>query len=88
MKQLAELCDLYVNDAFGTAHRAHASTEGLARLLGKERSAAGLLLLREVEAARSRRSSRKWMRFTAQLSTLEDDLVVGIDNCRSRASQP
>ena len=49
-KQLAALCDLYVNDAFGTAHRSHASTEGLARRIGPERSAAGLLLLREVEA--------------------------------------
>lgn len=32
-KQLAELADAYVNDAFGTAHRAHATTEGVARLL-------------------------------------------------------
>ena len=28
-QQLAALCDLYVNDAFGSAHRAHASTEGM-----------------------------------------------------------
>jgi phosphoglycerate kinase len=42
---LAELADLYVNDAFGTAHRAHASTEGVAHLLP---SAAGRLLEREV----------------------------------------
>ena len=42
----AELADVYVNDAFGAAHRAHASTEGVARLLP---SAAGLLLQREVE---------------------------------------
>jgi phosphoglycerate kinase len=44
--QLAELADAYVNDAFGAAHRAHASTEGVARLL--ERRAAGRLLEREV----------------------------------------
>ena len=44
--QLAELADAYVNDAFGAAHRAHASTEGVARLM--ERRAAGLLLEREV----------------------------------------
>ena len=43
---LAELADLYVNDAFGTAHRAHASTEGVAHLLP---SAAGRLLQREVD---------------------------------------
>jgi phosphoglycerate kinase len=44
--RLAGLADAYVNDAFGSAHRAHASTEGVARLLP---SAAGLLLQREVE---------------------------------------
>ncbi len=43
---LAELADVYVNDAFGTAHRAHASTEGVAHLLP---SAAGRLLEREVK---------------------------------------
>jgi phosphoglycerate kinase len=44
--ELAALADVYVNDAFGTAHRAHASTEGVARLLNDH--AAGLLLEREV----------------------------------------
>jgi phosphoglycerate kinase len=43
---LARLADVYVNDAFGTAHRAHASTEGVARLMDDH--AAGLLLEREV----------------------------------------
>jgi phosphoglycerate kinase len=46
-RQLAQLGDLYVNDAFGTAHRAHASTEGLAHLLP---SAAGLLMQAEISA--------------------------------------
>ena len=46
--ELAMLADVYVNDAFGTAHRAHASTEGVARLVPEH--AAGLLLEREVEA--------------------------------------
>ena len=45
--QLAALADVYVNDAFGAAHRAHASTVGMVHLV-KER-AAGLLLAREVE---------------------------------------
>jgi phosphoglycerate kinase len=44
-RALAELGDVYVNDAFGAAHRAHASTEGVAHLLP---SAAGRLLEREV----------------------------------------
>jgi phosphoglycerate kinase len=48
--RLAELADAYVNDAFGAAHRAHASTEGVARLMDKR--AAGLLLEREVEVLR------------------------------------
>ena len=44
-KQLASLADLYVNDAFGTAHRAHASTSVMANFL---RSAMGLLMEKEV----------------------------------------
>jgi phosphoglycerate kinase len=46
-RELASLGDLYVNDAFGTAHRAHASTEALAHLLP---SAAGLLMQAELSA--------------------------------------
>ncbi|MEA2155789.1 MAG: phosphoglycerate kinase [Solirubrobacteraceae bacterium] len=45
--RLAALADAYVNDAFGSAHRAHASTEGVVHHV--ERSAAGLLLQREFE---------------------------------------
>jgi phosphoglycerate kinase len=47
-RQLASLAEVYVDDAFGAAHRAHASTEGVARRLPDR--AAGLLLAGEVEA--------------------------------------
>jgi phosphoglycerate kinase len=46
-KQLASLCDLYVNDAFGSAHRAHASTVGMIQFVPK--AAAGLLMEKELE---------------------------------------
>ncbi|HZT93108.1 MAG TPA: phosphoglycerate kinase [Gaiellaceae bacterium] len=45
-RELADGCDLYVDDAFGSAHRAHASTEAVAHLLP---AYAGLLLLAELE---------------------------------------
>lgn len=45
-RQLASLADLYVNDAFGTAHRAHASTEGVAHYLP---AVSGLLMAREID---------------------------------------
>jgi phosphoglycerate kinase len=46
-KQLASLCDVYVNDAFGTAHRAHASTVGMIRFVPQ--AAAGLLMDKELQ---------------------------------------
>jgi len=49
-EQLADLCEIYVNDAFGAAHRAHASTSGIAEVI-KERggqAAAGLLMEKEL----------------------------------------
>ncbi len=45
--QLAQYADLYVNDAFGTAHRAHASTEGVTKFLSP--SVAGFLLQKELD---------------------------------------
>lgn len=50
-EDLARVADLYVNDAFGAAHRAHASTEGVARVVAKRggRCAAGLLMERELK---------------------------------------
>ncbi len=46
-KKLAALCDVYVNDAFGSAHRAHASTEGMIRFVPV--AAAGLLMEQELK---------------------------------------
>jgi phosphoglycerate kinase len=46
-KQLAALCDVYINDAFGSAHRAHASTEGMVHFVAK--AAAGLLMEQELK---------------------------------------
>jgi len=46
-KELAALCDVYVNDAFGAAHRAHASTAGITKFVGQ--AAAGLLMEKELE---------------------------------------
>lgn len=45
-KSLAKLCDYYVNDAFGTAHRAHSSTAGITRYV--EKSVSGFLLKKEI----------------------------------------
>ncbi len=46
-QQLAKLADIYVNDAFGTAHRAHGSTEGITRYM--QQNAAGYLLKKELD---------------------------------------
>src|SRR5580658_1562766 len=50
-EKLAKAADVYVNDAFGAAHRAHASTEGVARIVAKRggKCAAGLLMERELK---------------------------------------
>jgi phosphoglycerate kinase len=50
-EKLARLADVYVNDAFGAAHRAHASTEGVARAIARRggQCAAGLLMERELK---------------------------------------
>src|SRR6185369_11043807 len=46
-EQLASLCEVYVNDAFGAAHRAHASTVGITKFV--KQAAAGLLMEKELE---------------------------------------
>jgi len=47
-KKLASICDIYVNDAFGTSHRKHASTYGIAEFV--ETKVAGFLMMKEIEA--------------------------------------
>ena len=47
-RELLKLCDVYINDAFGAAHRAHASVDALPRMVSER--GAGLLVLRELEA--------------------------------------
>ncbi len=47
-RELAKLCDVYVNDAFGAAHRAHASVDALPRLIGEK--GAGRLMQQELDA--------------------------------------
>ena len=47
-KELASMVDVYINDAFGACHRAHASIDAMARLFPKEQRAAGFLLNKEV----------------------------------------
>jgi phosphoglycerate kinase len=47
-KQLASLCDVYVNDAFGTAHRAHASTAGMVKFVSGQKGA-GFLMKKELD---------------------------------------
>lgn len=88
-RKMADLCDVYVMDAFGTAHRAQASTEGVARYAPV--ACAGPLLMNEVKALRaamhepkrplvvivggSKVSSK--LELLKSLATLADQLIVG-----------
>lgn len=76
-KQFAELADLFVNDAFGAAHRAHASTEGIAHLIP---AVSGLLMEKELSVL-SKALSNPERPFTAIIggSKVKDKIDV-IDN--------
>jgi phosphoglycerate kinase len=48
-KALASMADIYINDAFGVSHRAHASVEGITKYFDKDAKAAGFLLAKEIQ---------------------------------------
>ena len=48
-KDLASIADIYVNDAFGSAHRAHCSTVGVTKFINKNQTAVGYLMQKEIE---------------------------------------
>ncbi len=73
-RALASLCDVYVNDAFGAAHRAHASTEGIAHLVG--RRAAGDLMLLELERLTSIREPERPLLVILGGAKVSDKLAV------------
>ncbi len=73
-KALAELADIYVNDAFGTAHRAHASTAGIAEHVS--RVAAGALLASELEHLRVVREPKRPLMVVLGGAKVSDKLAV------------
>jgi phosphoglycerate kinase len=82
-KELASLCDVWVNDAFGTAHRAHASTAGMARFV-KEK-AGGFLIQKEVEYL-SRVLSKPEKPFVALLGGAKvSDKIKVLENLLAKA---
>ena len=85
-KQLSELGDVYVNDAFGTAHRAHASTAVIAQYFDADKKMFGLLMESEVESAEKiMHSSEK--PFTAIIGGAKvSDKILIIENLLERAT--
>ncbi|HEU0063863.1 MAG TPA: phosphoglycerate kinase, partial [Flavisolibacter sp.] len=85
-QKLAKLGDVYVNDAFGTAHRAHASTAVIAKFFPKENKMFGLLMEREVESAEKvLHSSQK--PFTAIIGGAKvSDKILIIENLLEKAT--
>lgn len=83
-RQLADLADLYVNDAFGTAHRAHASTVGVPSCLGQ--GAAGLLVEKELEVLEAVLESAKSPLVAIFGGAKVSDKIDVIENFLGRAS--
>ena len=83
-RELAAGCDLYVNDAFGSAHRAHASTVGVAELLP---AYAGLLLLAELEHLGSLLGDVEQPFVIVSGGAKVEDKIAVLENLGSRADQ-
>lgn len=85
-QKLAKLGDLYVNDAFGTAHRAHASTAVIAKFFPKEKRMFGLLMEGEVNSAEKVLHSAE-KPFTAIIGGAKvSDKILIIENLLDRAT--
>lgn len=85
-KALAELADVYVNDAFGTAHRAHASTAIIAQYFSAENRMAGLLMQGEIDAANKVLNNAE-APFTAIIGGAKvSDKILILENLLDRAT--
>lgn len=85
-EKLAKLGDVYVNDAFGTAHRAHASTAVIAQFFPKEKKMFGLLMENEVDSA-EKVLHQAQKPFTAIIGGAKvSDKILIIENLLERAT--
>lgn len=85
-KKLSKLGDVYVNDAFGTAHRAHASTAVIAQYFSSENKMFGLLMEAEIRSAKKIMSASK-KPFTAIIGGAKvSDKILIIENLLERAT--
>lgn len=84
-KKLARLGEVYINDAFGTAHRAHASTTTIAKYFPKNKKMFGLLMASEIEAA-DKVLNKSQKPFTAIIGGAKvSDKILIIENLLERA---
>lgn len=82
-KQLASLADIYVNDAFGSAHRAHASTEGITRFV--QESVAGFLMEKELQFLGTKIAEAKHPFLVILGGAKVSDKIKVIDNLLKKA---
>ncbi len=76
-RKLASLADVYINDAFGTAHRAHASTSIIAKFFDKENKMFGFLMEKEIEAL-NKVMKEKQKPFTAIIGGAKISTKIGV----------